>query len=237
MFTLLRIVSSITVSEVYFYLCAYFIFTWLFGHFGRKVDYQTWLDLTWAYNHNMSRTDGCWWDSVYFPATCRSTATLQRVNNRRVYSKQHRHISISRRWMFPLRYVARHVLYVGRFPWNSERSDTLDIMAVSVRLSRRRRRHLRRDWAAAIDADSVIDIRMSSATSTSHTSRDNHATDDRPTLKNIKNTFCIKSLSSFSTLSSFASRPWFPTVVRKIPSETCLLAYSWSVSKKTGLAN
>jgi len=35
----LRIVSSTTVSELYFYLCAYFIFTWLFGHFGRKVDY------------------------------------------------------------------------------------------------------------------------------------------------------------------------------------------------------
>ena len=28
-----------SVSELYFYLCAYFIFTWLFGHFGRKVDY------------------------------------------------------------------------------------------------------------------------------------------------------------------------------------------------------
>ena len=39
MFTLLRIVSSTTVAELYFYLCAYFIFTWLFGHFGRKVDY------------------------------------------------------------------------------------------------------------------------------------------------------------------------------------------------------
>jgi len=39
MFTLLRIVSSTTVSELYFYLRANFIFTWLFGHFGRKVDY------------------------------------------------------------------------------------------------------------------------------------------------------------------------------------------------------
>jgi len=39
MFTLLRIVLSITVSELYFYLCAYFIFTWLFDHFGCKVDY------------------------------------------------------------------------------------------------------------------------------------------------------------------------------------------------------
>jgi len=43
--TLLRIVSSTTVSELYFYLCAYFIFTWLSATLAAKLIIK--LDLTW----------------------------------------------------------------------------------------------------------------------------------------------------------------------------------------------